>query len=136
MAKFKHICIIDDDPIYTFTTRKIMELGNFSNYIEVFKNGKEALEALKPRVEAHQNVPEVIFLDLNMPIMDGWQFLDEFTMPNTKQITIYIVSSSIDPADLKKAKQYSLVTNYIIKPITSEKLKELFDDMKNNNSYE
>ncbi|WP_375561784.1 response regulator [Bernardetia sp. OM2101] len=136
MAQFKHVCIIDDDPIYTFTTRKIMELGNFSNYIEVFKNGKEAINALKPRVKMNENIPEVIFLDLNMPIMDGWQFLDEFTMPDTKEITIYIVSSSIDPADIERAKKYSLVSNYVIKPITSDDLKKLFDDMKDNNSYE
>ncbi len=136
MAKFNHVCIIDDDPIYTFTTRKIMEIGSFSKYIEVFKNGKEAINALKPRVETNQNIPEVIFLDLNMPVMDGWQFLDEFVVSGTKKITIYIVSSSIDPADLNKAKEYSLVTNYVIKPITPGKLKELFDEMKSNNNYD
>ncbi len=130
MPQFSHVCIIDDDPIYIFTTRKIMEMGNFSSYIEVFKNGKEALEALKPRVEANENIPEVIFLDLNMPIMDGWQFLEEFMTPNTQKIIIYIVSSSIDPADLNKAKQYSLVTNYIVKPITPDKLKGLFDKIE------
>ena len=130
MPQFNHVCIIDDDPIYIFTTRKIMEMGNFSSYIEVFKNGKEALEALKPRVEANENIPEVIFLDLNMPIMDGWQFLEEFMSPNTQKIIIYIVSSSIDPADLNKAKQYSLVTNYIVKPITPDKLKGLFDKIE------
>ncbi|WP_338815677.1 response regulator (plasmid) [Bernardetia sp. Wsw4-3y2] len=130
MPQFNHVCIIDDDPIYIFTTRKIMEMGNFSSYIEVFKNGKEALEALKPRVEANENIPEVIFLDLNMPIMDGWQFLEEFMTPNTQKIIIYIVSSSIDPADLNKAKQYSLVTNYIVKPITPDKLKGLFDKIE------
>ncbi|WP_338767503.1 response regulator [Bernardetia sp. ABR2-2B] len=130
MPKFNHVCIIDDDPIYTFTTRKIMEIGKFSKYIEIFKNGKEALDALKPRVEAGEKVPEVIFLDLNMPIMDGWQFLDEFMTPNTQKIVIYIVSSSIDPVDINKAKEYSLVTNYLVKPITPERLKELFDKME------
>ncbi len=131
MPKFKHVCIIDDDHIYTFTTRKIMEKGDFAGYIEIFKNGKEALAALKPRVESNTNVPEIIFLDLNMPIMDGWQFLDEFMTPNTQKIIIYIVTSSIDPADMDKAKQYSLVTNYVVKPITPERLKQWFENIEN-----
>ena len=130
MPKFNHVCIIDDDPIYVFTTRKLMEVSNLSKYIEIFKNGKEALDTLKPRIEVGEKVPEVILLDLNMPVMDGWEFLDAFVPPNTEKIIIYVVSSSIDPADMKKAKEYSHVSNYVVKPITPQRLKALFDEIE------
>jgi CheY-like chemotaxis protein len=75
-------------------------------------------------------LPEVIFLDLSMPIMDGWQFLDEFTSlslktDKTEKILIYICSSSISPHDITKAKEISSVTDFIIKPVTKDKLAEI-----------
>ena len=82
-------------------------------------------------MEANTNVAQIIFLDLNMPIMDGWQFLEEFMTPNTQQIIIYIVTSSIDPVDEDKAKQYFLISNYVVKPITPESLKQWFNDIEN-----
>lgn len=67
-----------------------------------------------------------MLLDLNMTIMDGWQFLDEFTKINTdKKIIIYIITSSIDPTDVERSKEYNNVNNYLVKPITLEILKEL-----------
>ena len=76
-----------------------------------------------------KKIPDVIFLDLNMPIMDGWEFLDEFLkIPRSlkKRITLYVVSSSIDPRDINRAKSISLVEDYLIKPITYEELKKVF----------
>jgi CheY-like chemotaxis protein len=64
-----------------------------------------------------------------MPVMDGWQFLDEFTKIKTdKRITLYIVSSSIDNEDFKKAETYEVVSNYIVKPITMDALKDILED--------
>ena len=125
-------CIIDDDPSVVFGTKKIMELANFSSSIMVFHNGHEALQNLKPIIEKGENIPEVILLDLNMPIMDGWEFLDEFIeIPTSKQITIYIVTSSVDPADSKRAEKYDNVSNYLVKPIRSEDLKSILENFKN-----
>ncbi|MEE2773196.1 MAG: response regulator [Bacteroidota bacterium] len=125
-------CIIDDDPVFVFGTKKIMELANFSSSIMVFHNGHEALQNLKPIIEKGENIPEVILLDLNMPIMDGWEFLDEFIeIPTSKQITIYIVTSSVDPADSKRAEKYDNVSNYLVKPIRSEDLKSILENFKN-----
>jgi CheY-like chemotaxis protein len=83
------------------------------------------LEENKSNPEA---LPEIILLDLSMPVMDGWQFLDAFTKLNPKigkKITIYICSSSISPDDVTRSKTISAVTDYIIKPITKDKLIEM-----------
>jgi CheY-like chemotaxis protein len=71
------------------------------------------------------SLPDVILLDLNMPILDGWQFLDEFVkLPIKKEIAIFIVTSSIDPSDIEMVKKYDIVKSYIMKPITAQKLEE------------
>lgn len=130
MKKVDIACIIDDDPIFVFGTKKILELANFCNSFMVFQNGEEALNNLKPIVESGgPSIPDIILLDLNMPIMDGWQFLEEFTkIPSKQQILIYIVTSSINPEDIEKAKTYDKVSNYLVKPITVQRLKEILSE--------
>ncbi|WP_026755621.1 response regulator [Sediminibacter sp. Hel_I_10] len=121
MSKVDLTCIIDDDPVFIFAAKRVLNISEFCKNFTVFNNGQEAIQALKPIIQSGKEVPDVILLDLNMPIMDGWQFLDEFIkIKSPKKLLLYIVSSSIDPADLKKAKSYELVSDYIIKPITKK----------------
>ena len=128
MKKINITCIIDDDPIFVFGTKKIMEMTNFCESIVVYKNGKEAYESLKAIILANEPQPDIILLDLNMPVWDGWQFLDEFIqIPNKKTITIYIITSSVDPADVQKAKKYDAISSYIVKPITTAELKKILN---------
>ena len=128
MKKFNIACIIDDDPIFIFGTKRIMQLANFCEGFLVFHNGKEAYESLRAIIIGGGKLPDLILLDLNMPIWDGWQFLDEFIqIPNEKATTIYIVTSSIDPEDVKKAEAYEIVSNYLVKPIKMEDLKKLME---------
>jgi len=132
MKKIDITCIVDDDPIFIFGAKRMMELSNFCNSFMIFKNGKEAIDNLKPIMQSCENIPDVILLDINMPIMDGWQFLDEFTtIESHKQITIYIVSSSIDPMDINRVKRYESVSNYIVKPISIDTLKQISVDVLN-----
>lgn len=129
MKKFNIACIIDDDPIFVFGTKRIMQLSNFSESVIVYENGKVAYDNLKTIILANEPQPDVIFLDLNMPIWDGWQFLDEFTkIPNKHAIVIYIITSSVDPADVEKAKKYDAVTSYIVKPITNAELQKILEN--------
>ncbi|MDG2432160.1 response regulator [Flavobacterium sp.] len=129
MKKINIACIIDDDPIFVFGTKRIMHLSNFSESIVVYENGKEAYEKLRATILANEPQPDVIFLDLNMPIWDGWQFLEELTkIPNDYPITIYIITSSVDPADVEKAKKYDVVNRYIVKPITNTELQEILEN--------
>lgn len=126
-------CIIDDDPVFVFGAKRIMEIADFCSNFLVFNNGEEALNNLKPIILSGETVPDVILLDLNMPIMDGWEFLDNFIKIDTeKKMLIYIVSSSIDPTDIIKAKSYKDLNNFIIKPITREVLGEIMNDAVKN----
>jgi len=130
MKKVNLACIIDDDPIFVFGAKRIMEMAHFCESFLIFPNGKEALDKLKAIIEAGESTPDIILLDINMPVLDGWGFLDEFTkIPIDHKITIYIITSSIDPADTQKVKLYEGVSNYIIKPITVDKLKSILNEI-------
>ena len=125
MKKIDLACIIDDDPVFVFGAKKIMELGNICKSFMVFPNGAEALSNLKALISAKKKLPDFILLDLNMPVMNGWEFLDEFiNIPCNKKMTIYIVTSSMDPIDCQKAKTYNQVSNYMIKPISINDLRD------------
>lgn len=132
MSKIDIACVIDDDPIFVFGIKKVMQLIDFCEGILVFKNGQEALNNLKAIISAKEQLPDIILLDLNMPILDGWQFLEEFIkIPCNKKILIYVVSSSVDPEDVLRAKSYESVSDYIVKPISVAKLKEVLYDFEN-----
>lgn len=128
MKQIEILALVDDDDTFVFITQRIIEQTNHVKEIKVFNNGLDALNYLKNNLNNNYQLPEVIFLDLSMPIMDGWQFLDEFTSlktEKTEKILIYICSSSISPHDITKAKEISSVTDFIIKPVTKDKLAEI-----------
>ncbi len=109
-----------------------METVQLSLNFLVYKNGKDAYDQLLPKLQLNTNLPDAILLDLNMPVMDGWQFLDELVkISMAENIPIYIVSSSVDNRDIKKAKTYKMVNKYIIKPFSIPKIKELIEELEN-----
>jgi len=123
--------IIDDDPIFVFGSKVLLRNNGFASNIIVCQNGKEALDKIVSMLELEEGLPDVIFLDLNMPVMDGWEFLDEFSNISYKHnIRVYILSSSINSIDIKRAKEYSVVRDYITKPLTDTKIIELFKEME------
>lgn len=123
MTKHKNFAIIDDDETTQFVVEITIDNTNLAKNIAIFSDGKEAIDFFTLNINNPENLPDIIFLDLNMPIMDGWQFLDHFAILKpkiAKKITICITSSSTNQKDIIRAKKYSDVTEYIIKPITEE----------------
>ena len=131
----KNIAIVDDDEIFVFLTRKVIERSNIVELVKTFNNGLEALKYFRENVNNPEALPEIILLDLSMPVMDGWQFLDEYVKLHIKTehpIIIYICSSSISPDDIERAKTISVVSDYLIKPVTKEKLVEIIEKIGQN----
>jgi CheY-like chemotaxis protein len=123
------VCLIDDDEIYQYIFRRQVEISHPSSQIHIFPNGKKGFEYLINSLKSPDTRPEYIFLDINMPIMDGWQFLEEFSSLEkklTKDINIYLVTSSIDKRDIAKANQIDHVKEYLIKPISEDKIMKVF----------
>ena len=128
MKKFNDVCIIDDDHIFICGIKRLFKEVNFGNDILVYVNGKEALNGLRLHLEAGKKLPSIIFLDLNMPIMNGWDFLDDFCKIDASELNdtlVYIISSSVDPRDLVRIKSYPIVKDYILKPVTANDLEAI-----------
>lgn len=123
--KNKTTYLIDDDKLSIKLMSMLISKNKFCEEIISFHNSREALNELSKNSNDSSSLPDVILLDLNMPILDGWQFLDEFVqLQIKKEISIFIVTSSIDPSDIEMAKKYNIVKSYIMKPITAQKLEE------------
>ncbi len=121
----KNICVIDDDQIYQIIIKKIIfKAGNFDK-VHCYENGYKALEELKdPAIP----LPHLILLDINMPGMDGWEFLSNLKehRPNlVRETTIYMVTSSIAFSDRDKALDLPEISGFISKPLSVEKLREI-----------
>lgn len=128
MSKIGSCCIIDDDDFFAFNAKKLMKHVGFCENVLWYADGQEAIDNLVGLLIENIPLPEVILLDLNMPNKDGWAFLREFeNIPENqrKNVKIYIVSSFVSPENLEKAKSFTSVESYLIKPLTEEVLENL-----------
>jgi CheY-like chemotaxis protein len=132
MKKVDTLCVIDDDDIYTFTIKRIIAKAEVAEQTMFFHNGKVAIDFFKECVEAVAKLPDLILLDLNMPVLDGWQFMDEFIklIPRIgKKILVYIVSSSIDEDDFKRARAMEQISDFIVKPLNAIDLRTIVNQL-------
>ncbi|MFZ1807528.1 MAG: response regulator [Cyclobacteriaceae bacterium] len=128
MSKAVVICIIDDDDVYQYTVTRALKSSSLAKKILVFSDGEEAIDFMSDNIANKESLPDVIFLDVNMPIMDGWEFLEEYVKlkPRVgKIITIYMVTSSVDPVDVERAEKFSEISDYLVKPIQPDQIREL-----------
>lgn len=122
--------LIDDDVMYHYIAERIIESADVTGNVFAYSNGREAIEAIEKNIESTEQLPDMILLDLMMPVMDGWGFLKNYELLKPqigKEILIYIVTSSFNPIDIERAKQISDVAGYIVKPITRENFLSLFE---------
>jgi CheY-like chemotaxis protein len=121
-----NIMLVDDEPIFNFLNEEIIRFSNVSAQVSSFISPRQALEWLQQH-DADQ-WPGVILLDINMPLMTGWEFLNEFeNLPGalTGRCKVFILSSSTDPRDVVRSKSYKSVYQFYEKPLTPETLDEI-----------
>ena len=132
MSKVQSICIIDDDKIYTFGIKKIIKNHIPENQVLIFENGRQALDALIEQADKNVHLPDVILLDIDMPEMNGWEFLTNFEKIRKKidqEVQVYVISSRIDKTknELYKVEWDDQVSDFIRKPVEAEQLVELME---------
>ncbi|MBO6585007.1 MAG: response regulator [Gracilimonas sp.] len=130
MSSLKSICIIDDDKIYTYGVSKIIKNYLPGNDVMSFENGKKALSAIKEMEQNNDELPDLILLDIDMPEMNGWDFLNEFQPIRekvNKEIQIFVISSRIDHKnqEIYRVEWDQKVDDFIQKPVQVEALKSL-----------
>jgi CheY-like chemotaxis protein len=124
----KVLCIIDDDPIYQLLINKVITKSKIDYDTVSYKNGKEALDNISKGLIEKNTLPEIILLDLKMPIMDGWGFMeniDKILSYKKNKTAIYIVTSSISYEDQEKAKLFPEIMGYFSKPINENQILEI-----------
>jgi len=129
MVTIKRALIIDDDEINNFICIKNMKDASFADHATYCLRGREGLDELMDAMENRpEDLPDVIFLDINMPLMNAWEFLEEYQKIQAdfpKEIKLFILSSSVYRKDIEKSAHYEMVTDYIIKPLSKESLKNI-----------
>ncbi|MDQ3394110.1 MAG: response regulator [Bacteroidota bacterium] len=131
------VLLVDDDEITHIIGKRVFKVTSFANEILTLTNGKEAIDYFDFLVNGNkdkkESAPDVVFLDINMPLMSGWDFLEDFTKlyySHFPSINIFMLSSSVDPEDIERSKNYSSVKDYIVKPLTKETIEHVLLKIK------
>lgn len=133
----KIVMLIDDSTIDNFVNQHLIESTGLVSTVYVFTGAERALDFFvnlyKLGEKSSEILPDYVFLDINMPLMNGFQFLDEINkiyQENIKPIKIVIITSSLSQIDLETSKKYKLISDFIIKPLTKENTKSCFLKLK------
>jgi CheY-like chemotaxis protein len=127
----KDIFLIDDDVLVNFLNQETIKDSYPDINVRSFESATDALESIKKLINTfNSSLPQLILLDINMPVMDGWEFLEEFDqLPQhlLNHCKVIIHTSSIDPRDIEKAKSYPAVIDYITKPLNIQTMAKIFN---------
>lgn len=126
--KIPNLWIIDDDPMSSFYIKRLAELGELANIITIYNTAQGAINYLLHHKNTVEHLPDIILLDIYMPEVDGWEFLNQLKQIEDqliKKAAIYIISSSNHPRDLTRAGTFPDVKAYLQKPVTLEVLKDM-----------
>ncbi|MEO9477430.1 MAG: response regulator [Cyclobacteriaceae bacterium] len=126
--KFKCLLLIDDQEDCNFLHKRTINAMNCTEKVQVALNGKEAIEFLKTKVDGKLPEPEIIFLDLNMPVMDGWEFLEEYDKLGEEQkagIVLVMLTTSLNPKDQERAADNKYIKEFVSKYLDESGLMDL-----------
>ncbi|WP_422858140.1 response regulator [Flagellimonas sp. S174] len=126
--KTKKVFLVDDDFIFREAAEVLITSSGLTDEVLHFENGLEAYNRLVELSETPEHLPEIMLLDINMPVMNGWELLEELRQVKSvvrDSIQIHILTSSIAPEDLNLSKEYEFINGYITKPLTRADLKKL-----------
>ncbi len=123
--------LVDDDETTNYLNKRLLTRMNITDQIEVVTNGEEALRYLTNAIDNNQPLPDLMFLDIKMPVMDGFEFLDQYhQLPESAQkcIVVMMLTSSASFYDLEKLKKYNAVQQHISKPLEEAHVREILQD--------
>ncbi|NNC34339.1 MAG: response regulator transcription factor [Croceitalea sp.] len=124
----RKIMLIDDDPIFRDAAVALIKAEGLSQNIIQYENGVEAYDTLISLAQTPKELPDLVLLDIYMPVMNGWEFLEELRLAPRdvrQHIKIYILTSSIMPQDKTLSKSYPFIKGYLTKPLTRAKIQKL-----------
>lgn len=128
MSTEVNLLIIDDDDINIFIMSKMIKKTGYNVSMVSELNGQLGIDYLSQLIDQEQNLPNLILVDINMPVLNGWDFLDSFEkLKIKKDVDMYLLSSSVYDNDMEKAKTYKTVKGFISKPISIDQLIQLFE---------
>jgi len=131
-----NILLVDDDQVYLYLMNRVIKGLTEDLEVNSFTDGEQAIHFLSLCTSENIKLPEVIFLDINMPFLDGWGFLAEFKKLKPKikdKINIYMVSSSNREQDIQRAEEFEELTGYVVKPVQEDQLVEIFANVYEQN---
>lgn len=128
------VFVVDDDFVFREVAEVLIKSSGLTDEISQFENGLQVYQELVQLAETPSNLPELVLLDINMPVMNGWELLEELKdgpAAIKTGVQIHILTSSIAPEDLNLSKQYDFIKGYITKPLTNADLEKLSKELNN-----